>query len=386
MENKLNALRAQFPHTRRSIYLNHASTAPLSRAVTEAVAQYAEQRQSTCIENYFAFAPIVQQTRERLATVLGARAEQIGFVQNTSQGLSLLAEGLDWRPGDRVAVPRCEFPANVHPFLHLERRGVAVDFIEHHESTFTLEAVARSLTPRTRVLSVSWVQFLSGYRADLAALSALCKERGVLLCVDAIQGAGALRMNVEALGIDFLACGAQKWMMALQGIGFVYAAPSLAEQLLPSVGWLHGPVNWDDLLDYDMQPYRDARRFEAGTANDIGIAALWAALGLYLEAGMAWCEAAVLANARRLGEELAALGWQRYGAAGAEHASGIVSFRHPEAPAVYAQLQAAGISISVRNNLLRFSPTYYNDAAELERAVEAAAAYAGNAIVQGAAL
>lgn len=376
----LDQLRQGFPHTREGkIYVNHAATSPLSRRVTDAVAAYTRGRQGLSaaagIDNYEAFAPVVAETRQRAADLLGAAPERVAFAQNTSSALGVLAQGLDWQPGDRIAVPACEFPANVYPFMNLERRGVAVDFIPHDEGTFALEQIEAALAPRTRLLTLSWVQFLSGFRADLAAVGHLCAEREIIFCVDAIQGLGALQIDVEACGIDFLACGGHKWLMATQGIGLLYVTEALQKKLAPPAGWLHGPVDWDNFFDYDLAFHPEARRFEIGTANHVGIAALHAALGLYEEAGPAWCERQVLTRACELAGGLAAMGFARYGTSDSTHASGIVTVRHPRAEALYEHLRAQNITAALRNGLLRFAPTYTNTPEEIDAVLETVAAF-----------
>jgi selenocysteine lyase/cysteine desulfurase len=375
----LAEIRAQFPHTAHRLYVNHASTAPLSRPVRAAMAAYLAERGGAGagdpIDNFETAQPKAERARQRLAAVLGTRPARVAFTANTSAALGVLTRGLDWQPGDRIALPGCEFPTNVYPFLNLEDRGVAVDFIPHTEGTFTLAAVADTLRPETRLLSVSWVQFLSGFRADLAALGALCRDRDVLFCVDAIQGLGALTLDVEALGIDFLAAGTWKWLMATQGLGLLYCSEALQARLRPEAGWLHGPVDWDDFFRYDLQFHDDARRFELGTANRLGLVALDAALGLYLDAGPAWCERRVLALARRLADGLADAGLPRYGTDAPAHASGIVTVR-PDAPdALLAHLADHGVTAAARNRCVRFSPTWYMVEEEMDAVVEGAQAF-----------
>ena len=372
-DRKLRALRRRFPHTQTQIYLNHAATGPLSRPVVQAVRRYLQQRYIGPIDNYEELAPIIDETRRLVATVLGTTPDRIAFAPNTSSALGLLAQGLDWRPGDRIAIPACEFPANVYPFMNLQHRGVQIDWIPHREGTFTVEDVARALTPRTRLVTLSWVQFLSGFRVDLAQIVACCHERGVWVSVDAIQGLGALPIDVEATGIDLLAAGTHKWLMGLQGLAVCYVRPALQEVLRPPAGWLHGPVDWNRFFDYRLEFYPDARRYETGTPNQAAIVALHAALKQYLALGMDWCARRVLALRRQLADGLRRLGLARYGTDDPAHASGIVTVRHPQAEALAAFLKAQQIIASVRNGMLRFSPTYYNTAEEIDRTLETVA-------------
>jgi len=377
LRSKLTPLRRLFPHTQTQIYLNHAATGPLSRPVVRAVQRYLWQRAQGVIDNYTELEFIVQETRRLAAQMLGTTPDRIAFAPSTSAALGLLAQGLDWKPGDRIAIPACEFPANVFPFLNLKRKGVKVDFIPHRNGTFTVEDVARVLTPRTRLVTLSWVQFLSGFRADLPAIAALCRQRGVWLSVDAIQGLGALSLNVEAAGIDFLASGTHKWLMGLQGLALCYVRPELQAALHPPAGWLHGPIDWDRLTNYRLTFYPDARRYETGTPNQAALVALHAALRLYIAAGPAWCARRVLMLRKRLAEGLAQLGLACYGSSAPACASGIVTVQHPHAPSLAQSLQARHIIVSLRNGMVRFSPTFYNTEEEIEETLQAVADFLG---------
>lgn len=361
----INEYRSRFPHVSEQIYLNHAATGVLSQPVVDAVDQYIAERHGDNINNYQDVAPRIAGAKDLVARLIGTRGERVEFTPNTSSGLNVLAGGLDWKPGDRVAVPSCEFPANVYPFLNLADRGVVVDLIPHREGTFALEDVEHALRPETRVLTVSWVQFLSGFRADLEGLSGLCREYDVLLCVDAIQGLGALQLDVEASGIDFLACGGHKWLMGTQGVGFLYLTEAVQERIRPAAGWLHGPVDWDHLFDYDLQFHATAERFRLGTPNTVGIMALHAALALHFDAGPAAVEEEVLKRAEELSRGLEALGIKRYGTADQNHASGIVTVSIPRAGELASFLADKAVHAAVRNGKLRFSPHAYNTSHEI---------------------
>ena len=379
----LDALRAQFPHTEDLVYLDHAATGPLSTPVMEVVSAYLAQRHRTKPNNYFDLEPLVEAARQRAATVLGADPARVDFVPNTSSAINLLAQGLDWQPGDRVAVPACEFPTNVYPWIGLEKQGVALDFIPHDRGTFTVEDVERAIRPQTRVVSVSWVQFLSGFRADLDAIGTLCRARDILFCVDAIQGLGALRLDVTALPIDFLACGSHKWLLGPQGIGLFYVTEALQSQLTPVRGWMNGPIDWDDFLSYPTAFHDDARRFRTGTMNHVGILGLGAALRLYLDAGPEWCETRVLARTAEVAAGAERLGLRRYGSADPAHASGITVVEHPEPEGVFEALAAQNVHVAVRDRKLRIAPTYYNTSDEVERVLDGIAAYGKTSVAVG---
>ncbi|PSQ79187.1 MAG: aminotransferase [Bacteroidetes bacterium QS_1_63_11] len=372
-------LRDHFPHTEHQTYLNHAAISPMSRPVREAIDAHAAERHGADpeapIANFEAFQPVMTETKERMAEVLGTESARVEFVPNTSAGLNVLACGLDWEVGDRIAVPDGAFPTNVYPFLNLEEQGVAVDFVPTEEGAYSVEDVEATLRPETRLLSVSWVHFLSGFRADLEALGALCEKHDVLFCVDAIQGLGALQIDVEAAGIDFLTAGGHKWLMAAQGIGVLYCDAKLQDQIRPPTGWLHGPVDWGHLNEYDLSFHDDARRFRTGTLNSVGVAALHASLGLHLDVGPAQCEERVLDLSTTLADELAARGLARYGTDDSAHASGIVTVEpeHPEE--LFDHLKRRDVTGAVRNRKLRFAPTYYNDASDLDAVLAAIDAF-----------
>ena len=284
--DKLSGVRRSFPHIDEGIlYMNHAAIAPTRHEVKRAIHEYLEERSSTNIENYFSFEAKIEETLSLIASTIGAQSHQIEFVPNTSYGLNVLVQGLEWEEGDRIIIPGCEFPANVYPFMSLAKKGVQIDFVPHEQGVFTIEAVEDLITERTTLVSVSWVQFLSGYTCDLEKLGKLCKEHGILLCVDAIQGMGALQLDVQKTGIDFLSTGGHKWLMASQGIGFIYASEALLSKLQPVIGWLNGEIDWDNLMAYTIKLHPDARKFRLGTLNCIGIAALHASLGRTLTWG-----------------------------------------------------------------------------------------------------
>ena len=372
-------VRSFFPHLEHTTYLNHAAVGPLSTRVREAVSDHLDERHGAApdapIENFDSFQPVVKRAKTRVAETLSCESEQVEFVPNTSAGLNLLTRGLDWRAGDRIAVPDGSFPTNVYPYQNLASEGVSVDFVPTEEGKFTVDALEETLRPETRLLSVSWVHFLSGCRADLEAIGALCDARDVLFCVDAIQGLGALQVDVHAAKVDFLAAGGHKWLMAPQGVGVIYCHEDLMEALRPPAGWLHGPIDWEHLDRYDLTFHDDARRFRTGTLNAVGIVALDAALGLYLEAGREWCEKRVLSLSATLADELAARGLPRYGTDDPAHASGIVTVAPDRPERLYEHLKDHNIVAALRNRKVRFAPSYYNNDADLRVLLDAVDAF-----------
>lgn len=365
----LDEVRHLYPHTQEQIYFNHASISPVS---THALAQmqiYLQERHHDSVENFQQMIPRMEALRARIARYINAEGpENIAFVGNTSTGLNLLAAGLKWRSGERIVLNNMEFPANIYPFLQLRRQGVELEIVPAAKGYVSLEHLADAITEETRVLSVSAVQFLSGQRMPLAQLGSVCQAHQVLFCVDGIQALGAQRLDVQALGIDFLATGGHKWLMGLEGLGFVYIAPALLENLeMAHVGWLSVDDAWE-LLDYDLRLRADAARFELGTPNFIGMMALNAALESFEHFGYEAVENQVLDLSDALVDALQARGLGLMTPLAREERLGIVTFEHERAELLHAELQRQRVFTAAREGrYLRFAPHYYNCLEEVER-------------------
>jgi len=366
--------RSFFPVTAELVYLNHAGVAPVSTRVEEALRRYlAEITRRGAFDYARASDAEVERVRGRAAALLGAQASEIAFVKNTTEGLGLVAAGLDWRRGDQVVTCDLEYPSNVYPWWGLADRGVETILLKGEAGRLPIERVADALeSPRARLLALSSVEFGSGMRHDLEALGRLCQERGVLFCVDAIQSVGCLPLDVERCRIDFLAADGHKWLLSLEGCGVFYCARRVLDLVRPwCVGWRSVVDNHDfDTYRTELQP--GAGRFEEGTPNTAGILALGAAIDLLLEIGIDAIARRVLDLTDRLVEGLAARGAECLSPRGAE-ASGIVSFRLPDEPIArtVARLRAQRIFVVARRGGVRASPHFYNDEGEIDRLLAA---------------
>ena len=364
--------RRLFPVTEKWIYLNHAAVGPLPTYGREAAERYIAALSSEGEKHWERTGPLIEELRGMLARTLHMPTEGIAFTRNTSEGLSILASGLDWRPGDAVVLPSVEFPANVYPWMNLERFGVELRRVEPVDGRVTPDSIVKAITDRTRVVSISSVQFLSGFVADLPTLAAECHKRGVLLCVDCIQHLGALPLDVTASGVDFVAGGGHKWMMAGEGIGFVACRPELAERLRPGlIGW-QGVKQWENFFDQRLDFKAGAMRFETGTLSALGIHTLHASLRVLQSFGFDRVAGMVRENARlvrqnalRRGFELALPEAESASPAGT---SGIASFQIDGVSAsdLALKLRGVGVQISSRQGFLRVSPHFYNTADEIE--------------------
>jgi selenocysteine lyase/cysteine desulfurase len=322
-----------------------------------------------CEEKIFAR---IEKARKSAARLIGARSDEIAFTKNTTQGVLLAANGIRWKRGDNVVMPSIEFPANVFPWLGLERRGVRVIFVKPREGRITAEMLAAACTARTRCVTVSSVQFSNGYRVDLAKLGRFCRGRGIFFHVDGIQSLGQLRCDVRAAGIDFLSTGGHKWLLGPVGTGFFYCRRELLDELdVSNPGW-RGVKNAWSFFEHDPTPRADAARFEEGTLNLYGIAGLGASLDRFLEIGMANVERRILGLAESLEEGLIARGYRIVSPRGEGERSGILCFRHPKTKTetLYKKLGAANVVVSLRTGAIRLTPHFYNTEREVARVLD----------------
>jgi selenocysteine lyase/cysteine desulfurase len=251
--------------------------------------------------------------------------------------------------------------------MNLAPRGVELRLVRERAGRIPIEEVETAIDHRTRVLALSFVEFASGFRHDLARLGAFCRRRGVTFVVDAIQGLGVFPVDVAACHIDALAADGHKWLMGPEGCAIFHCSPALRDRLaVANVGWW-SVVNASDYLSYDLTLRDDARRFECGTLNTAGVFGLAAALELLLEVGVERIEARVLALTDGLCEGLQAAGGDILSSRAPGEASGIVSFTPPGLPPTefVARAEAAGIIVACRSGRVRVSPHCYNDESDV---------------------
>jgi cysteine desulfurase/selenocysteine lyase len=367
----LTAYRAEFPITETYVFLNHAAVAPVSQRVSRAVSSLAEEMCRCGIDGYPRWMEGVEAARRQAARLLSAGAHEIAFVTNTSEGLSVVAGGLDWRVGDRVLVARPDFPSNIYPWMDLERKGVAVDYVSRREGRIQVEDLEKALRPGTRLLTVSSVDFLSGYRADLAAMGAFCCQKGLLFCVDGIQSLGLVPVDVKGCQIHFLSAGSHKWLLGPMGCGVLYVAQEVVDLLHPrGVGWksVRGENDFFTIR-LDFKP--DALRFEPGSLNLLGIYGLGGALNLLLEVGVARIFEGVLAVNDLFVQGLRQRRLKIVTPLERASRSGILSFVPQADPKkTFYTFMEEKIMVSERKGLIRLSPHFYNSEADVRRFFE----------------
>jgi selenocysteine lyase/cysteine desulfurase len=371
MAEPLASYRSLFPITRTCHYLNHAAVSPTSTRVRDAVQVWMDDLVDHGMANIVSWVRAERETRALAGRMLGAAVDEVAFVHSTSHGLGTFAEGLAWQAGDEVAVcTELEYPANVYPWMHLADRGVSLRPVAATDGGVTCEAVAKAIGPRTRVVSVSSVEFATGVANDLEAIGEICRERKVLFCVDGIQSVGAFPMDVAKANIDFLAADSHKWQLGLSGIGIAYVRREILPHLRPAVvGWksVKNPLDFDH-LHFELRD--DAAKLEEGTQSFATILGMGAALALLDEVGIDRVAGHIIAWLEEVEKALATLGLDP----GPPRAvrKGILTFRPPSGTAEEFVNRAgqAGLVLSARRGRVRISPHFYNGEVELAALVE----------------
>ncbi|MCC5856813.1 MAG: aminotransferase class V-fold PLP-dependent enzyme [Ectothiorhodospiraceae bacterium] len=369
----------EFPLDPSLIYLNHAGVSPWPKRTRDAVAGFADANLSRGAADYAQWLRHEQALRDRLARLVGAASpDDIALIKNTSEGLSLVAFGLDWEPGDEVIINRSEFPSNRVVWEALSGRfGVRVVDVDLADGETPEAALLQAITPKTRLLAVSSVQYGTGLRMDLEPLGKGCRGHGVLFCLDAIQSLGALRFNHRSADPDFIIADGHKWMLGPEGLGVFWCRPELRERLkLNQFGW-HMLEHAGDYGRLEWDVASTARRFECGSPNMLGIFGLEASLSLLQDTeGMASVERRVLENTAGLMDAISQEPTLALLSDGSpDRRSGIVTFHAPgkDSTALYRALMRDGVICAARGGGVRYSPHFHNTADQLHRAVEAAA-------------
>jgi cysteine desulfurase/selenocysteine lyase len=366
--------RAFFPVCRDKIFFAHAGVAALPQMVADAMIRYAQQS----AENPQEFDDVLREvkaTRRVCAELIGALPEEIALLGPTSLGLSLIANGLPWRQGDEVLCYHGDYPANVYPWLELERRGVVVRYLEPAQpGEITPELVESVLTSRTRLVALASCHFFSGYRIDVDAIGALLHQRGVLFSLDAIQTLGAFPTRVEH--VDFLSADAHKWMLGPCAAGIIYVKRTHFDLLRPTLLGAWNVVSPNFLVQDEIKFVPTAQRYEPGVLNFAGVFGMKAAIELLVGTGLERIAARLLELKAHLLAQIEPLGFRVLGSRDGVTATSITTFRHERASSanLFAALEVASVVASLRydregRDFLRFSPHFYNTEAEIDSAV-----------------
>jgi selenocysteine lyase/cysteine desulfurase len=367
--------RKEMQVARHWAYLDHAAVAPLSGPAQRAIARWSEDAAANGDTDYQAWMRQLGEARQRSAQLIHAQPEEIALVPNTTAGVTLVAEGYPWKGGDNVVLPDNEFPSNQYPWLNLLTRGVEVRRVPTEGGLVPLEALAQACDGRTRIVSVSWVAYASGWRQDLDRLAEMVHGRGALLFLDAIQGLGVFPLDVRRTPIDFLAADGHKWLLGPEGAGIFYLRREHLDLLRPlGVGW-NSVAHDHDFTRIELDLKHAAERYEGGSTNAAGFIGLNASLDLLLRFGPEAIGQRVLEITDLACHRLAGAGAVIDSFRGGDRRSGIVSFRLPgrDPDALRKQCLQRQVVLSCRAGRLRISPHAYNDASDIDRLIEALA-------------
>jgi len=371
IEPDLIRAREYFPHLQEGIiYFNDAAAGPVSTKLRDELNSLLKDRSEDGIDNYYSFKEKIDDSKDLLGEMLNCSADRIAFTDNTSNGLNILTQGVRWKKGDRILLNDVEFPANVYPFLNLQEKGVEIDFVKSKDGIVSAEDVIEAVKPGTRVISISYVQFLSGYRVDLNKIGKFCKANEIILSVDAIQGLGAVTLDVKECNVDFLSCGTQKWMLGVQGLASIYIDEDLQNKIKTvPLGWLSVNNAWD-FLDYKIDLKSTASRYQSGTLNTFGIYAFNISLRLFKEFCFKNIEQQILSNTFYFNKLLADAGIEPVLSNYAEeNIAGIVSFKSDKSEKIFNHLAEKNIICSERLGYIRLSPHFYNTKNDIDKVV-----------------
>ena len=349
--------RDQFPVTKNLIHLNHAAVAPLSKPAADAIRWLANDCEQYGSLHYDVWMKSYDSLRQVTARLINAQSTEIAIVKNTSEGIATVANGLDWKSGDRIVVFEEEFPSNQYPWQRLQSKGVTLEWLRADGPIEKLEQAAKG----ARMVSISFVQFLTGFRADLETIGKICKQNGCFFFVDAIQGLGYYPLDVQKCNIHALAADGHKWMLGPEGCGVLYVRADVQDQVEPfEFGWTN-VQNYSDYGQRTLTLRSDAGRYEPGTLNTVGIYGLEASIQFLLSVGIESVCEAVLARTKEIHDGVLERGYEILGERTPSNESGIVCFRKPglDFRMIHKQLKDNGILTAPRAGWVRASPHFY---------------------------
>ncbi|UCD94942.1 MAG: aminotransferase class V-fold PLP-dependent enzyme [Candidatus Zixiibacteriota bacterium] len=376
VEKKFKWARGLFPVTQKKrgiTYLNSGSTGPLCRPAKEALEKFYDSAQF-CDRNadFPAFADL-DRIRRLGAKIIGARKDEVGFGFHTGFGLNLAAFGLPLKRGEEVLLSDIEFPSNVYPWLALKQKGVKAKFIRSSNGYFDIENFKKAIGKKSRVLSLSFVQFFNGFKNDMKRIGEICKDAGLYFVVDGIQGCGVEPIDVHKCRVDIFSSGGQKWLLSPQGTGIFYVRKDLQDRLItPFTSWLSvdWKLNFTDLFHYDLPLFGAARRFEMGTYPYAHVHAMATALELITSLGVRNIQKHIHGLLNLLIDYIRASGYYEIVSnIETKHRSSILAFTCPEAAKIHKILVKSKIICALREGAIRISVHLFNDKSDIKRLI-----------------
>jgi selenocysteine lyase/cysteine desulfurase len=361
---------SEFPVARHWAYFDHAAVAPLPRRSGQVLRAWTNQQEDHGVVAWPECERRLESIRDQVARLIHADRDEVAFINSTTHGIGLVAEGFPWREGDSVVTVSDEYPSNIYPWMNLASRGVALRMVPTRCGRIQLDDLTEAIDGSTRILAISHVEFATGFRNDLDALAELCRSRGVALFIDAIQGLGPFRIDVRKTPIDFLAADGHKWLLGPEAAGLLFVRREWIDRLRPiGVGWhsVVGSYNAPEVA-FELKP--SAQRWEGGSFNMPGLLTFGASVELFLEWGLDATSRRICDRAEAVREAAASAGWSVYGSPRAADRSSIVVLERPgvdpseAARRLRAQHQVVA---SCRRGRLRLSPHVYNNEDDVNR-------------------
>jgi selenocysteine lyase/cysteine desulfurase len=354
------------------IFVNHAGVSILPQRCANAMKQMVDLNQMLQVDQFMQMMRMVEDCRTRSAELLNASPKEIALSRNTTEGINWVANGLKWKSGDRIVTVNGEYPANIYPWLRLQEQGVEVHMIQPQNGRITMDQIEAAITPNTKLVTLSFVDFVTGFRIDLNAVGELCVQKNVLFHADLIQGLGAVSVDVKQAKISFASFGGQKWLLGPMGAGIFYCNKDCLDLLeVKNVG-ATSVKNFIPYLDYDYTLRDDAKRFEYSASAVHAIAGLGASLGIFLSTGMDLISSRIKKLTDILVDGAIQKGYDCISPRGENEWSGIVSFKHPQKDTleVVDQLRKEQIFTLEREGYIRLSPHFYHTDAEMHKIVD----------------
>jgi cysteine desulfurase / selenocysteine lyase len=366
---------ALFPVTERLIYFNHAAVSPPPITTIRAIEAQLKDVHENGSTNFRSWLAVKEQARGLLAGLLGSRPEQVAFMRNTSDALSTVANGLNWRVGDNIVTFVREFPSNIYPWLRVrDAAGVEVRMCEESEGRVEQAQLESLIDRNTRVVAISQVQFASGFRVDLKRLGRIARQHDALLVVDSIQALGVVPTDVEDEYIDVAAGAGHKWLLSPEGVGYLYLSDRARQWIEPTlVGWVSVP-DPDDYLNFEQGWNRGTLAWETGTGPAALLHGFKASLELLNTLGVANIAAYLEELTDYLCESLKTMKYEIVSSRAPGEKSQIVCIRHREgmsAMALYHHLMKRNIVTAPRGDRLRIAPHFYNTSHEVDELIKA---------------
>lgn len=370
--------KAMFPVLRHLQFFNHAGVAPITQTGAAAMARFVNELRQTVYIGAKWWDDI-EKLRASAAKLMNATPEEIAFIKNTSEGLCTVAKGLDWKAGDRIVTTNVEYPANIYPWMDVaQRHGCELVMVPEETDAngrrqVPLEKILQEIDhPKTRLVTLSHVEFASGQRHDIAAIGARCRAQGKLFCVDAIQSLGVLPVDVQAMKIDFLSADGHKWLLGPEGAGVLYIRRELQDQVQPLVvGWMN-VINAEKFGDYDYTLKPDARRYESGSFNVVGLLGLKGSLEFLASLRTEAIAQRLKVLTDRLIDGLVSKGYDIVSPRQDHQWSGIVAFisKTHDHETIFKDLRQQKTEIALREGRLRISPHFYNTEEQIDTLLE----------------